>query len=635
MPSQSAFPSPPPDGLRAALAGRYAIERELGRGGMGIVYLARDLTLDRLVALKALPVHLAGDPETRERFLREARTAAQLSHPNIVPVHHADAVGDHAFFAMAYVDGETLAERVSARGPLPAAEGVRYLREVAWALAYAHARGVVHRDVKPENIMIDRASGRALVTDFGIARDSAVADGLTASGHVLGTVHYMSPEQVAGDALDGRSDLYSLGVVGFYALSGTLPFPETVASAVLVAHATRPAPPLTSIASDVPRQVAAVIDRCLAKDPASRLQNGEALADALGAAMEAAESHAALCAAPGEVVLSEQQAAALWQRAAQLQADALQRLDTTQVSSSLASNSTSPTTNTSTPSDGYRLRHVQAAAIEAGISQKFVALALAELPVGVAGASRAVPTADSSGWQERRATQLLGTRERSCAVTRIFASSPTRVPPALGMALQHSPFELTLEAPVGGHPLDRGVLVFDLPGVTSTMGVASAGLNLTWYGTRMQLEAKSIQVTLRDAPGSPGSCEVTMYVDLRPGVRRNVNGGAVLAGVMGSIGASLGGLVGAKTLVALGAAAVAAPALGVGAAVALGTIALYRMSYRGAVKRAREEMGRALDTVDASLRSEELFGSAAPLKRTPRMRESGDDDASAILLSGM
>ncbi|MBK6306344.1 MAG: serine/threonine protein kinase [Gemmatimonadetes bacterium] len=203
------------DSLRDALAGRYAIDRELGRGGMGVVYLARDIALDRLVALKVLPSELARNPETRERFLREARTAAQLSHPNIVPVYHADAVGDLAFFAMGYVDGENLGERVRARGALPVAEAVRYLREAAWALAYAHARGVVHRDIKPENLLLDRATGRVMVTDFGIARDAARADGLTQTGHVLGTVHYMSPEQVAGEPLDGRSDLYALGVVGF------------------------------------------------------------------------------------------------------------------------------------------------------------------------------------------------------------------------------------------------------------------------------------------------------------------------------------------------------------------------------------------------------------------------------------
>ncbi|MEP6508385.1 MAG: serine/threonine-protein kinase [Gemmatimonadales bacterium] len=151
-----------------------------------------------------LPADLAENPDTRERFLREARTAAHLSHPNIVPIYHAEEIGGHAFFAMGFIEGESLAQRLSARGPLPAADAVRYLREVAWALAYAHARGVIHRDVKPENILIDRGSGRALMTDFGIARDKR-QEGLTVTGNVLGTVHYMSPEQAAGDFSTGAA----------------------------------------------------------------------------------------------------------------------------------------------------------------------------------------------------------------------------------------------------------------------------------------------------------------------------------------------------------------------------------------------------------------------------------------------
>ena len=229
--------------LRTALSGQYAIERELGRGGMGIVVLARDERLDRKVALKVLPPSLAAVPETRERFLREARMAAQLSHPNIVPVYRADEIGGFAFFAMGYVDGETLGDRIRARGSLPSATVVRMLREVAWALTYAHARGIVHRDVKPDNILIERSSGRAIVTDFGIARADFIPS-LTADGNVLGTVHYMSPEQASGEPVDGRSDLYALGCVGFLALSGRLPFEGTTPQAILIAHATKSAPTL-------------------------------------------------------------------------------------------------------------------------------------------------------------------------------------------------------------------------------------------------------------------------------------------------------------------------------------------------------------------------------------------------------
>jgi serine/threonine-protein kinase len=157
-------------GLAVALAGQFRVDRELGRGGMGVVYLARDVRLDRPVALKVLPPTLANEPSTRERFLREARTAALLAHPNVVPVYRADEAADTAFFAMAFIEGESLGERVRNRGPLPPADGVPIIRDVAWALAYAHARGVIHRDIKPENILLERLTRRTLVSDFGIAQ---------------------------------------------------------------------------------------------------------------------------------------------------------------------------------------------------------------------------------------------------------------------------------------------------------------------------------------------------------------------------------------------------------------------------------------------------------------------------------
>jgi len=271
--------------LQAALAGRYSLRREIGRGGMGIVYLAQEVRLDRPVALKLLPPEMAAQPTLRERFLSEARTAANLSQPNIVPIYSVDEVNDFVFFTMMYVDGETLSERVRKRGSLSASEATRILREVAWALAYAHQRGVVHRDVKPDNILIEAGSGRALVTDFGIAR-VATRPGVTSVGEILGTAEFMSPEQASGETVDARSDLYSLGVVGHYALSGQLPFQGKTVAATLAKHLTQPAPLLSSVAPQVPSDLARAIDRCLSKNPDERFAHGEQLAGALSRALE-------------------------------------------------------------------------------------------------------------------------------------------------------------------------------------------------------------------------------------------------------------------------------------------------------------------------------------------------------------
>jgi eukaryotic-like serine/threonine-protein kinase len=265
--------------LQEALAGHYALERELGRGGMAIVYLARDVRLDRPVAIKLLPPDLAAHDKLRDRFMREARTAARLSHPHIVPIHAVDEVRGYVFYVMSYVDGETLAERVANRGPLPPREASRVLQEVASALAAAHAQGVVHRDVKPGNILLERGTGRAMVTDFGIA---SVADGSeTAEGELLGTPEYMSPEQAAGEAVDARSDVYSLGVVAWYMVSGQLPFTAPTIHAVLTKQLTQVPAPIESVAAGIPRSLANAIDTCLVKDPSRRFQSAEAFADAL------------------------------------------------------------------------------------------------------------------------------------------------------------------------------------------------------------------------------------------------------------------------------------------------------------------------------------------------------------------
>ncbi|HEX7978176.1 MAG TPA: serine/threonine-protein kinase [Gemmatimonadaceae bacterium] len=267
--------------LQTALAGEYSLQRELGRGGMGIVYLARDVQLDRDVAIKVLPSHLASTAESRERFLREARTAAGLSHPHIVPIHRVGESAGFVYFVMSYVEGETLGERLRRDGPLAPADATRVLREVAWALAYAHGRGIVHRDVKPDNILLEAGTGRALVTDFGIAHGGAASVSSTDPGKIMGTANFMSPEQAAGEPIDGRSDMYALGVVGYLALSGRLPFEASNLPALLVRQATEAAPSVLRAAPGLPPMLGGAIDRCLARDPADRFADGEALAAAL------------------------------------------------------------------------------------------------------------------------------------------------------------------------------------------------------------------------------------------------------------------------------------------------------------------------------------------------------------------
>lgn len=246
------------------LAGQYSLERELGRGGMGVVYLARDVALDRSVAIKLLPPIFAAQPTFRERFLREARTAARLSHPHIVPIHSVQEQQGFVYFVMGYIPGRTLGQRVRDEGPLRPDVAARVLREVAWALGYAHAQGVVHRDVKPDNILLEEPAGRALVSDFGIAQ--VATNEPISGGHRAGTRGYMSPEQTLGLTLDGRSDLFSLGLVGVYALTGNgVAEGEDAQDALHVA----------------PGQLRNALTACLAAAPEERPANAETLADAL------------------------------------------------------------------------------------------------------------------------------------------------------------------------------------------------------------------------------------------------------------------------------------------------------------------------------------------------------------------
>lgn len=271
-------PSPEFLALQAQVAGRYSLDRELGRGGMGIVFLAREVALDRLVAIKLLPPALAANASLRERFLREARTAAQLSHPHIVPIHAVESHEALVFFVMAYVPGETLGERLRARGALSMAEALRVMQEVSWAIAHAHARGVIHRDIKPDNILLEEGNDRAVVTDFGIA---AVGEGDTPVGTAVGTMHYMSPEQMAGASADARGDVYALGVTAFAALAGRRPFEGAEGRALLAQQSGSDAPAIRSLVPALPPSAASVIDRALARDPEQRWPSVEEFAAAL------------------------------------------------------------------------------------------------------------------------------------------------------------------------------------------------------------------------------------------------------------------------------------------------------------------------------------------------------------------
>jgi predicted Ser/Thr protein kinase len=264
--------------LRAAVGGQYEVLRLLGKGAMGAVFLAREKALDREVAIKVLPPEGSGD-DGRERFRREARIAARLTHPNIVPLHSFGEAGGLLYLVMGYVRGESLGSRM--RRGLSLAASRRILVELADALDLAHRQGVVHRDVKPDNVLVEDDSGRAMLTDFGIARREAHAS-LTSRGDVVGTPHYMSPEQASGvAAVDGRSDIYSLGVMAYAMLAGRLPFDAPTLKDLLVQHMTKEPAPLRSVAPAVPEALAAVVTRCLAKDPRDRWPDARALKEAL------------------------------------------------------------------------------------------------------------------------------------------------------------------------------------------------------------------------------------------------------------------------------------------------------------------------------------------------------------------
>ncbi len=276
--------------VQRLLAPEYEVERELGRGGMAVVFSATHRRLGRPVAIKVLPPTLTRGANARERFVREARLAAALSHPGIVPVYAAATCGDIAYFVMSLVDGESLGRRLQREARLSIADAQSVLADVADALGYAHDTGVVHRDVKPDNILLDRTTGRPLLTDFGIARALYDDTRMTLDGVVLGTPAYMAPEQALGRAdVDHRADIYALGVLGYQLLTGRTPFAASSTPAMLAKQVSERPVPLLELRPDVPGEMAAAIERAMEKKPEARWRSAAAFRAALGEPSPAVE----------------------------------------------------------------------------------------------------------------------------------------------------------------------------------------------------------------------------------------------------------------------------------------------------------------------------------------------------------
>ena len=281
----------PPGALTGTvLSERYRLESKLGSGGMSTVYLARDETLERWVAAKVLHREISDQPDQIERFRREARAVAQVSHPNVVAVIDAGEDGGRPYIVFEYVEGETLKHRIEELGKLPLDEAAAYAIEIGRGLAAAHARMLIHRDVKPQNVLID-AEGRAKITDFGIARELET-DGLTKTGRVLGTTDYVSPEQAMGREVDARSDIYSLGILLYEMLTGDVPFKAETLVGVAMKHVNEPMPDVQRTRRDASSALAAVIDRSTAKEPKKRYPDMGAMLDDLEGALEVEVSRA-------------------------------------------------------------------------------------------------------------------------------------------------------------------------------------------------------------------------------------------------------------------------------------------------------------------------------------------------------
>ena len=270
--------------IGTVLSSRYRLEAKLGSGGMSTVFLARDETLDRPVAVKVMHREMSEQPDQLERFRQEARAVAKLSHPNVVSVIDAGEDGGHPYIVFEYVEGETLKQRISRIGALDVQEAIAYAIEVARGLSVAHARNLVHRDIKPQNVLID-GEGRAKLTDFGISRQLE-QDGMTATGRVLGTTDYVAPEQAMGRGVDVRGDIYSLGVVLYEMLVGQVPFHAESQVGVAMKHVNEELPDVQRRRPEVSAAVALVVERATAKDPGERYQHVGEMIDDLSTALE-------------------------------------------------------------------------------------------------------------------------------------------------------------------------------------------------------------------------------------------------------------------------------------------------------------------------------------------------------------
>jgi serine/threonine-protein kinase len=556
------------------LAPDFKVLGELGRGGMGIVYLAIDVNLDREVAIKVLPAHLTEPSGVRDRFLREARTAAKLSHPNIVPVYRADEKDGVVFFVMRHVDGESLAERLASQGPLAPLDAARLLEEVALALDYAHARGVIHRDIKPENILLERGNNSAVVTDFGIARLMEAAPA-TATGQVLGTVHYMSPEQVLGERVDGRSDVYSLGVVGFKMVTGQLPFDSKSATAVLVEHVTKEPPRVRTIGPGVPEQLAAIIDRCLAKDPAARYQTAGALATALDEATRfIPQLSSAVVATESKEprIISEREAKALWSRAAELQSETGVQPALRSLPPSLGA----PTVeDRRTLTSGYRLSDVREAATEVGIPERYVLKAQSELGLsasGTAGATAESSTRVGGGGRDVGGAKYLATRVPE---PNLLVGAPTSI-------------VCEVEVPKEVRPEDFEVLALTIQRALGDPGhISSLGRSLHWSAAQQQRRLQ-ISVVPRN-----GRTIIRADERLQPLV------GGIFGGIVGGAGGGAGGGMG----IPLGIALTHSVAAGFGFfGVIVGSAYLFaRALFRSLRRRRERELSNLVDDLAAHI----------------------------------